>query len=778
MSLLDILKVKDEQGVWHTIPALKGDKGDQGNSIESFVFSDDGTITVTFTDETTETFTGLKAALESVGNLISEVEEAELVRIANENTRKNNETSRVSAESSRVTTEAGRVSAETSRQNNETSRQNAEASRASAETARASAESARATAESGRATAESGRVSAEAGRVSAEAGRVSAEAERAAEFATWEATIAAKADQADLDAEVTRATAAETQQSQHIASLKTNKADKATEDARYAKQQTEIQFLLDAAKGQIAEVHTDSTEAYSKAVPTYTSAQAKFADVKKIGGKSVVWNQLGNDFDHIESSRYAFTLGTKFVAGNKYLLYLSLLDATASTSIAIFCKKNGSNVRVFTNNITKNKNIQTADYDALSDGTNATNENNIWYGNISYIAIGDSCTIVDLTQMYGAGNEPSTTDDPRIAAIEAYLADHPEYNAGEIISADCDAVNSTGFNLWDEEWEAGGLSTFDGSPIVSQSSIRSKNYNRCEPNSSIYGKYSNSDTNNLICFYDIAKNFISYSTSITNTILTTPQNAYYFKIRKGSTSIPYTTYNNDICINVSQPDTTKNPHNGQYLPYMTTQLSIPAGLRSAHPLRSAGSVYDEYNVARKYTKVAVGYIHGEFVNYNRSTSYANPFFFVNSVNGKENTLRYICSKYNPDHINGTSALFGNNAADKSFRISSAGNQLFIRDDDYTDAAAFKAAMLAEDVHFYYELATPIYYYDPTSPELAVNGGTVVPDATHIVDPESYFPDDTYIPVEDGGSLTFHQTGSEFPVPNTEDFYYVLEGATT
>ena len=198
MSVLDILKVKDEQGVWRTIPALKGDKGDQGNSIESFVFSGDGTITVTFTDETTETFTGLKAALESVGNLISEVEEAELVRIANENTRKNNETSRVSAETARATAESGRSSAESTRVSNESAR-------VSAETARASAESARATAESGRTTAESG--------------RVSAEAERAAEFATWEATIAAKADQDDLDAEVTRATAAETQQSQQIQSL-------------------------------------------------------------------------------------------------------------------------------------------------------------------------------------------------------------------------------------------------------------------------------------------------------------------------------------------------------------------------------------------------------------------------------------------------------------------------------------------------------------------------------------------------------------------------------
>ena len=32
MSVLDILKVKDEQGNWHTIPALKGDKGETGDT--------------------------------------------------------------------------------------------------------------------------------------------------------------------------------------------------------------------------------------------------------------------------------------------------------------------------------------------------------------------------------------------------------------------------------------------------------------------------------------------------------------------------------------------------------------------------------------------------------------------------------------------------------------------------------------------------------------------------------------------------------------------------
>ena len=43
--------------------------------------------------------------------------------------------------------------------------------------------------------------------------------------------------------------------------------------------------------------------------------------------------------------------------------------------------------------------------------------------------------------MFGA-NEPATTDDPRIAMIEAYLTTHPEYNAGEIISAEVTEIES------------------------------------------------------------------------------------------------------------------------------------------------------------------------------------------------------------------------------------------------------------------------------------------------------------------------------------------------
>lgn len=44
------------------------------------------------------------------------------------------------------------------------------------------------------------------------------------------------------------------------------------------------------------------------------------------------------------------------------------------------------------------------------------------------------CTpiLVDLTAMFGAGNEPTTTSDPRIEQIKAYAAEHPEYDAGSV----------------------------------------------------------------------------------------------------------------------------------------------------------------------------------------------------------------------------------------------------------------------------------------------------------------------------------------------------------
>ena len=102
----------------------------------------------------------------------------------------------------------------------------------------------------------------------------------------------------------------------------------------------------------------------------------------------------------------------------------------------------------------------------------------------------------------------------------------------------------SGVNVWDEEWELGGLTWAGGVPHSANDRIRSKNFCKCLPNTDYYG-----NTNLAVFFYDNNKDFINYVGTYANTF-TTPSNAYYFKILKQGT----TTYDNDISINYPSTD--------------------------------------------------------------------------------------------------------------------------------------------------------------------------------------------------------------------------------
>ena len=52
--------------------------------------------------------------------------------------------------------------------------------------------------------------------------------------------------------------------------------------------------------------------------------------------------------------------------------------------------------------------------------------------------------IIDLTAIYGAGNEPTTLTDPRIEWLKAYALAHPDYDAGSLVS-----IGSVG--VWSQE---------------------------------------------------------------------------------------------------------------------------------------------------------------------------------------------------------------------------------------------------------------------------------------------------------------------------------------
>lgn len=218
-------------------------------------------------------------------------------------------------------------------------------------------------------------------------------------------------------------------------SLKEDKADKTA----LFKTDRKLDALWKLNQGISYEFQTDDTEAYQKTVPS----GAKMANVKSIGGKTIVWNQLNlNDKNSITRDGISFTnnkdgswtiTGTcstsnggsanvliykfadKFVSGHKYLVKADkYFDENYGFALngATFPLKKAAIIDYAFNPVISVKDKVTVD--------NVTMRMNIF----------------DITQMFGAGNEPSTPEE-----FEAmFPADYYPYNAGELMSAPVNEV--------------------------------------------------------------------------------------------------------------------------------------------------------------------------------------------------------------------------------------------------------------------------------------------------------------------------------------------------
>lgn len=191
--------------------------------------------------------------------------------------------------------------------------------------------------------------------------------------------------------------------------------------------------------------------------------------------------------------------------------------------------------------------------------------------------------VINLTKMFGSGNEPTTVEK-----FESLYGNMPsEYNEGTIIDNHTTAIKSVGVNAWDEEWEVGGLELSSGAEF-NANRIRSRNYCKCIPNAKYY---VTTPSEILIFVYDIDKQFIKYLYYSSSSVFDTPTNAHYFRI---CLYAAYgTTYNHDICIHLAHTGYL----NGKYFPYesQTRQLPTVEG-----GLKSAGTAYDEirYNKSK------------------------------------------------------------------------------------------------------------------------------------------------------------------------------------
>ena len=328
--------------------------------------------------------------------------------------------------------------------------------------------------------------------------------------------------------------------------------------------------------------------------------------------------------------------------------------------------------------------------------------------------------IIDLTLLYGSGNEPTT-----VAEFEAdYPLPYYAYNAGTLINNSATGIKTVGFNQWDEEWESGYLNAV-GEPAMDLTKIRSANYIAVLPGSSYYIK---TPSTYGIRGYDAAKNF-TVVIGAPNNIFTVPEGTYYVKFFINNLN----TYNHDSCINFS--DASKN---GTYEPYEEHTLTLnlttltgklngegssvviaPEGMAGQDGWEDLGIVENGYltKILKKTPRIEVDLGDLSYTKYSvtegtlfRSGTVTG---IVKAATGTNVVPNLISSKY--------IAVAQNVRAEKTISRVPDNYTIDIIDSTYSTATSFKTAVAGEKLIF--ELATPqVYVLDTPIPvAYLVNG---------------------------------------------------------
>ena len=382
------------------------------------------------------------------------------------------------------------------------------------------------------------------------------------------------------------------------------------------------------------------------------SADIGDREVDKIVGGTVVWNQLVNTDSETVT----------VASGHKYFASLSGAES-----------------------------IGTSDGTALS-------------------VTGGTDNVIDLTQMFGAtiadyiNTLETATPGAGVAWFRAlFPKPYYAYDAGSLQSVQVSAHKMVGFNAWDEEWEAGGISDSTGAKTSANNVIRSKNYFPVVPNTAYYVKAPWL----RLYWYDASKEYISPH-AISGGVATSPVNAHYARIQLSS---DYgRTYKHDICINLHWD----GERDGEYEAYKERvyPLDYSLILRGLPKLDANNKLYydgDTYEsdgtVKRRYAIIDLGTLEWQSGLTSETGKYRKKSTrLVGTAKGAASASsipNLICSKYSAASPNSTYLT-----VDKSITIDPDGN-VYVYDSAYNgddDISTFTTAM--SGVYLVYELDEP------------------------------------------------------------------------
>ena len=250
-----------------------------------------------------------------------------------------------------------------------------------------------------------------------------------------------------------------------ISSLKEEMGKNYLDDA---KTKRSLDALWKLNQGISYQFETDTGKAYQKDIPS----GAKLVSVKKIGGRTIVWNQLvakqaesehnyGLDFAWLDNGKIKIS-GTSAYAGGDSNVYTILKSIEVIGNHKYLFKLTGTD-RFYILGYEVGDSTPQAQkliFNAPDSGTESITICGIKEKIQSGTVIDDIVCpqIYDLTQIFGSGNEPSTPEE-----FEAlFPEDYYPYNAGELMSAPIDEVVEHGKNLFDfSRLISDGVNTMD-----------------------------------------------------------------------------------------------------------------------------------------------------------------------------------------------------------------------------------------------------------------------------------------------------------------------------
>ena len=221
--------------------------------------------------------------------------------------------------------------------------------------------------------------------------------------------------------------------------------------AENRKQENRIDALIKLNKGQTYDILPEEGEAASRTAPS----GAKYVSVDKVGGKSIVWNQLCNPDNFSTVGCNATENGgvvtlTELAWNNRYQAGKIAVTKNHKYYQSVKIKSDGTNPAGFQNYLflPTMKKTTSAELTRLSIVTTATGNGESLVQlsgteGAEYQIVKNSFVLFDLTLMFGAGNEPTAEQFEAMFQAESY-----PYNTGEIISGTVAEIDMQSANIF------------------------------------------------------------------------------------------------------------------------------------------------------------------------------------------------------------------------------------------------------------------------------------------------------------------------------------------